>query len=208
MTRLRLFAAVAFCLVGSACGVPTGGEPRTIAASDVPFGLAEPSPTASAEPSAEPVGDPSRLFLVAVDDALVGLARDLEGSTGQERLADLLAQLAAGPTNAERDQQLSTALPPDVRLTVGEVSEGTATIDIGVSAQAPSGVAGRRAVAQIVLTATSLPGIDAVRLTFAGDPVEAPLPSGELRSAPLTAADYADFLTSPPAPSAVPAPPT
>jgi len=72
----------------------------------------------------------------------------------------------------------------------------------------PSGGASRRAVAQLVLTATSLQGVDAVRLTIGGDPVEAPLPTGELTSAPLTAADYAVFLTAPEPPSAVPAPPS
>jgi spore germination protein GerM len=159
--------------------------------------------------------DPSRLFLVASDDRLVGLARDLDGAGREERLTDLLAELTAGPTSAERDQQFSTALPPDVRLTLGGLSGGTATVDIGAPVQAPSGVAGRRAVAQIVLTATSVPGIDAVRLTLGGEPVEAPLLSGELTSAPLTAADYAQALTAPPsaspappAPSAVPAPPS
>lgn len=206
MTGCRLLAALAFCLLVSGCGVPTGGAPRTIAASDVPFGLAEPRPTTSVEPSAEPMLDPARVFLVAPDERLVGLARQLDSVGARDRLADLLADLAAGPTRAERDDQLSTALPPDVRLGVGRLDGGTATIDIGVATQAPSGVASRRAVAQIVLTATSVPGVDAVRLTFAGAPVEAPLPSGELTSAPLTAADYATFRTAPPRPSAAPAP--
>jgi spore germination protein GerM len=143
-----------------------------------------------------------------VDERLVGLARDVTGAGTEERVADLLAELADGPSAAERDQQLSTALPPDVRLTVGRLSGGTATIDIAVPAQAPSGVASRRAVGQVVLTATSLPGVDAVRLTFAGDPVEAPLPSGELTSDALTESDYEAFLTAPPTPSAVPAPPS
>ncbi|HZB21324.1 MAG TPA: GerMN domain-containing protein, partial [Blastococcus sp.] len=73
-----------------------------------------------------------------------------------------------------------------------------------------SGAAGRRAVAQLVLTATSLQGVDAVQLTIGGEPVEAPLPTGELTSAPLTAADYAVFLTAAeaPSPAAVPAPPS
>ena len=64
--------------------------------------------------------------------------------------------------------------------------------------QAPSGAASRRAVAQIVLTATSVPGVDAVLLTLDGDPVEAPLPSGELTSAPLTETDYEPLLVAPP----------
>lgn len=209
MTGGRLLVLLAACLaLISACGVPTGGSPRTIAASDVPFGLAEPRPTTAAAPSAEPELDPSRVFFVAGDGRLVGLARDLDGSGPEDRLSALVAELADGPTSAERDQELSTALPPDVRLRVVELDGATATIDIEAPAQAPSGAAGRRAVAQVVLTATSVPGIGAVRLTFAGDPVEAPLPSGELTSAALTAEDYADFLTAQPSPGAVPAPPT
>lgn len=51
---------------------------------------------------------------------------------------------------------------------------------------------------QIVLTATSLAGIGEVLLTRDDEPVEAPLLSGELTAAPLTAEDYAALLTSPP----------
>ena len=62
----------------------------------------------------------------------------------------------------------------------------------------PAGEQTRRAVGQIVLTATSLPGVTAVLLTHDGEALEAPLPSGELTSAPLTAADYEPLLVGPP----------
>jgi spore germination protein GerM len=206
MTGRRLLVAAVLALVTAGCGVPTGGEPTTIAPSDIPYGLTTPS---AAPPAtlAEPVADPSRVFLVASDDSLVPRARPVSGSTRTERLENLLGHLAAGPTAGERDEELSTALPPDVRLTVTDVAKGTATIDIGGAVDAPSGWATRRTVGQLVLTATSVPGIDAVRLTLAGDPVEAPLPDGELTTEPLTAEDYEVFLTPPPPPTAVPAPP-
>jgi spore germination protein GerM len=155
------------------------------------------------------------VFLVSGEGVLVGRPRDVEGATTRERLADLLAALEEGPSAAERTEQLSTLLTPEARLSVSELEQRTARIDLGLPAGAPSGDTGRRAVAQIVLTATSLPGVEAVRLTIAGNPVEAPLPTGELTSAPLTAADYAVFLTTtePSAatvapPPAVPAPPS
>jgi len=196
----RRLLAVALGLAVAGCGIPTGGEPRTIAASDVPYGLASPAPGPTAAPTPEPLADASRIFLVDAGDSLVARGREVDGDSPEERLETLLAALASGPTSEERDEQLSTALPPDVRLRLGEISEGTATIDIDGPAEAPSGLASRRAVAQIVLSATSVPGVDAVRLTLAGEPVEAPLPSGELTSAPLTAADYAGLLTGTPAP--------
>lgn len=204
MTRGRLLAATALTagLVGvTGCGIPTGGPPTTIAASDIPYGLAEPRPTSTASPSTTPQLDPSRIFLVGDGDVLVARARDTDGSSRRDRLEQLLTALAEGPTDAERSEQLSTALPPELRLTLVELSDGTATIDFDGPAEAPSGWASRRAVAQIVLTATSVPGVEAVRLTLTGEPVEAPLPSGELTSEPLTAADYAVLLiaaTSPP----------
>ncbi|WRL67265.1 GerMN domain-containing protein [Blastococcus brunescens] len=101
---------------------------------------------------------------------------------------------------------MSTVLTPEVRLSVSDLTDRVATIDLGQPSAAPSGGAGRRAVAQIVLTATSIRGVDAVRLTIAGDPVEAPLPGGQLTSSPLTAADYASFLTAPEPPTATSAP--
>jgi len=86
-------------------------------------------------------------------------------------------------------------------LTVADLSGATATIDLGGAAEAPSGQESRRAVAQIVLTATSLPGVDAVLLTRAGQRVDAPLPSGQLTSRPLTDDDYQPLLTPPATPS-------
>lgn len=204
--RRVLLTAVLAALAG--CGVPTGGAPTTIAPSEIPYGLASPSAMAPPATTAEPVADTSRVFLVAPDDSLVPRGREVGGSTRRERLAGLLAHLAAGPTGEEREEQLSTALPPDARLVVTAVADATATIDISGVADAPSGWATRRTVAQLVLTATSVPGIDAVRLTLAGDPVDAPLPDGELTSEPLTADDYAVFLAPPPPPATVPAAPS
>ena len=85
-----------------------------------------------------------------------------------------------------------------MELDVAEVSGGTVTIDIAGPVDAPSGADGRVAVAQIVLTATSEREVHAVRLSRDGETVEAPLPDGELTSEPLTADDYASFVTTPP----------
>lgn len=197
-------------LVVGGCGVPAGGAPQVIPSSEVPYGLAQESAETAAPSTSASVEAPSQVFLVSAGDVLVGRPREVEGGTLRERLADLLASLQEGPTAAEREEQLSTVLTPEVRLSVSDLSNGTATVDLGPPAGAPSGAAGRRAVAQIVLTATSMRGVDAVRLTIAGDPVEAPLPGGELTSAPLTASDYATFLTAPepPSPAATAEPPT
>lgn len=198
-------AATAGALVLAGCGVPTGGRPDAIPPSAVPYGLASVSPSAPAATSAPVEQDQPRIYLVLPDEALVPMAREIPQGTVRERLSILLKYLAAGPTGEEKRHRLSTSLPPDVRLGVGNVSAGTATIDIGGTSDAPSGRASRRAVAQIVLTATSLPEVHDVLLSSDGTQVEAPLPSGELTSSPLSAADYAPLLVGPtPAPSATP----
>ncbi|MGY1808680.1 GerMN domain-containing protein [Blastococcus sp. SYSU D00669] len=202
--RGRLLVAAAVVLAG--CGVPTGGAPEAIPASDVPYGLVDPAPTTAAPTSSAPRADQPRVYLVGPDDVLVASGRDVDGTTTRERLADLLAQLADGPTAGERDDALTTALPPGLRLTVTGADDGTVTVDLAGAGDAPSGQQSRRAVGQVVLTATSLPEVRAVLLTLDGEPLEAPLPSGELTSAPLTADDYAPLATAPPPPS--PAPPS
>ncbi|MGY1594253.1 GerMN domain-containing protein [Geodermatophilus sp. SYSU D00708] len=196
--RRGLFAG-ALVAVLAGCGVPTGGPVETIPESEVPQGLSSPSPTATAPAEPEPMAEASRIHLVARDDTLVPRPREVTGPSLRDRLGDLLGELAAGPTADERELELSTALPPDVRLAVTEVAEGTATIDLTGPVDAPTGLAGRRAVAQVVLSATTVPGVDAVVLTIDGERVEAPLPSGELTAAPLSADDYAALL-SPAAP--------
>lgn len=183
------------------CGVPTGDPAQPIPASEVPDRLT----AATVEPQLTEPPDalmmPAQVFLLASDDSLVARPREVAGSSLHRRVEDLLAELDAGPRAGERGARLSTALPPDVELALTGIDEGIATIDLSGSAQAPSGWASRQAVAQIVLTATSLAEVDAVLLTIDGDTVDAPLPSGELTAEPLRASDYAVYLTPGAAPS-------
>jgi hypothetical protein len=195
--RHRLLALAAAALL-CGCGVPTGGAPDTIDASDIPSGLASPSPGSPAATSSPARDDRPRVYLVNADDALVPSGRDVSGTTTHDRLDNLLAQLADGPTAGERDDELTTALPPRIVLTVSSVDGGTATIDFSATSASPAGEQTRRAVGQIVLTATSLPGVTAVLLTHDGESLEAPLPSGELTTVPLTAEDYELLLVAPP----------
>lgn len=196
--RLALLLLVPLGTVALAgCGVPTGGAPATIPASQVPYGLAAPVSTTPAATSGPARGDRPRIYLVNSDGVLVPTGRTVSGSDPRGRLDDLLHQLAVGPSSGEREEQLTTSLPPGSRLSVSSIDDATATVDL-TGTEAPSGRQSRRAVGQIVLTATSLPEVHAVRLTHDGQPVEAPLPSGRLTSDPLTADDYGALLVASP----------
>lgn len=180
------------------CGVTTGGSPEELAPSQVPYGLLSSAPTTAAPSSVAPVGGRPRVYFVSPDDVLVPTGRDVSAGSLRSRLADLLGQLTSGPTSDERGHELTTALSPAAELSVAAVEGDTVTIDLTGPGEAPSGLQSRLAVAQIVLTATSLPEIRAVLLTSDGEPLEAPLPSGELSAEPLEAGDFDSLLVAPP----------
>lgn len=194
---MRRLVLLLVCAVLVGCGVPTGNTPQRIPASDVPYGLASPAPLSAAPLSTAPAADHPRVYLVNARDLLVARGRDVPGGALERRLRELLDDLAVGPSRQEYEEQLSTALRPEVRLAVESIKDGVATIEIAGAEGGQSTGESRRAVAQIVLTATSLPGIDAVLVSAGGEVIEAPLPSGELTSRPLTATDYAALLDSP-----------
>jgi Sporulation and spore germination len=206
VTGRRPAAVLATALLAlGGCGVPTSGEPEIIPASDVPYGLASRTPDAPSGSSDETMIAGAGVYLVTPEDVLAPRGREVPPGSLEDRLESLLGELAIGPTRQELAEELSTSLPPEVELDVTDVTGGTVTIDIAGPVDIPSGAEGRLGVGQIVLTATSLPQVFAVRLAREGELVEAPLPDGELTSEPLTAQQFASFLTAA-QPTVTPAP--
>jgi spore germination protein GerM len=115
-------------------------------------------------------------------------------TTAEREAQQLLTALTAGPDEAEHGRGLSTALPSDVGLRVTALRDGVAVV--AIEGGEPDADPRRLplSVAQVVLTLTSMPGVDAVRLTRDGEFVQAPLATGELVSRALTAADYRSLL--------------
>ncbi len=185
MQRIVLLVAA----LGSAgCGVPTDQAPRRVDQAEVPFGLLSEAPPPPAEdPDGLAGAGQPRAFFVTDGDRLIGVP--LEPSP-DGLLPSAIAQLSADPDGSDRSRGLGTAIPPGLTLEVSQVDRGTATIDLR-GEPGPVGEQSPLAVAQIVLTATSVPAVDRVLLTRQGEPLEAQLPDGGLTTAPLTAQDYA-----------------
>lgn len=192
---LAVLCAVLLAVTG--CGVPTGGPPTAVPDAEVPFGLLSPSPQQPAPVSAAPGRGEPRVHLLEGADRVVARVRPLSAGPVDQQLQLLLDDLAAGPADEELDEGLGTALAPDIDLDLSSLTDGTATVDVGGAAEVPIGRETRLAVAQIVLTATSLDGVTAVRLLVDGAPVAAPLPSGRLTDEPLTAGDYLGTVAGP-----------
>lgn len=186
-------ALVAGGLLVAACGAPSGGPTTTI--TEVPYGLQQPadSPTSSPVQRAR-----SRPFVYLVDDqVLVPVEADPPaGGDTAGTLSAVLEELARGPSETDRSAGLSTALGPDTAVRLDRLEGGVAHIDVSAGDQVPSPPRVPLAVGQLVLSATSVPGVDAVVMTRDGSPVQLPIPGGALTSEPVTAADYA-ALTRP-----------
>jgi len=189
---VALLVGAAVILLGG-CGVPDGGPTTTI--THVPYGLQRPADTGTASPTHQAQFRP---FVYLVDDQV--LVRVEASSPGPAdtagTLGAVLGQLAKGPTETDRSAGLSTALGPDTTIRLVGLEDGVAHIDVSAGDQVPSPPRVPLAVGQIVLTATSVPDVDAVVLTRAGAPVQVPIPGGALTSDPVTAQDYVE-LTRP-----------
>jgi spore germination protein GerM len=137
-----------------------------------------------------------RVFLVDADSQLVPQPVQLDAAGLTPVVADLLKVLSTGPDEQARALGLSSALGPDVILRLIDVEGDTARIAVEATANGPSADRLPLAIGQVVLTVTSVAGVDRVRLIQNGKPLEATLPGGEQTPDPVDAEDYASLLVA------------
>lgn len=179
----------------NACGLPVTEDARVVEAEAVPYDLLEPHQPVSGEDEAPttPRGVPV-VFWIRPDGRLTPAAAELACDQPTADVAQqLLLTLVASPTDTQRDAGLASAIPASARFQVVALSAGTAeveveSLEVGDAERLPL------AVGQIVLTLTSAPGVDSVRLTTSGQTLDLPLPDGKLVSGPTTDDDYATLL--------------
>jgi hypothetical protein len=203
MRRVLVVAAVAVAVAvsGAACsGIPVDESPRVISRERLPDALIEPTTTLppGVDPGASGVNADLFLFLDTDNDQV------------------LVA--CAVPTSADPDESdlcpndLTNAVPSNlVVLSVRLVVERDGNVlDLNLDRASLSGIEStqqRRAIAQLVFTATDVPGVSAVRFLADGEAISVPV---EDRTADpgetITTADFpelaertknfADFLTA------------
>jgi hypothetical protein len=197
LIRAVMLVALLMSITLTGCGVQSSGRARAIDPAQVPFGLVGSTPTSPASLPATATADatPAGAAVYFLQrDRLVGIA--IPRPPADPRLAIGLAIdiLSSGPSAAERARALDTAVPTSVQLAVRDVTGSTATIDIQGGQSAIVNDQGPLAVGQVVLTATSIPGIDSVLLTRDGQRVDAQLADGALTGRPLTREDFRSLL--------------
>lgn len=191
--RCGLIVVIALAVAG--CGLPQNGTTRTIARGDVPYRLLD--PPGQGAPSSSPPGPSAttpQLFFVNRDDLLVAQPQPVNASGVAPVVTALLSALAAGPTRTQRQRGLATALGPDVTLELLGVRNRSARIALVPVGRPPDAERLPLAVGQVVLTATSVEGVDSVVIVQNKETLELPLPGGERTSDPVTAQDYATLL--------------
>ena len=128
---------------------------------------------------------------------------DRSGSTLRQAVVALLA----GPTAAERGREIASEVPSGTPLRAVSVANGVATVDLGERFATGTKAASLSArVTQLVLTATSVPGVKSVRLLVKGGTPLGLFP-GYVTSGPIALRDATRPDVPPPGPPA-PGPPT
>ncbi len=194
--RLAVIGAGAAVLFLAGCGVPSDRSPSALPRKDIPFRLLQPSPRSTTTTSVPlPVEAPVSIFLVTSTGRLVAVAREVPAA--QESLATVISALVRGPTNSESLAGLESALPAQTTV-LGAVTTATglATINLGGTFDQLVGQPQIQAAAQIVFTATALPGVSGVAFELDGHAVGVPVANG----AQVPVANRAQFAALAPLP--------
>ena len=112
-----------------------------------------------------------------------------------EVAANAIRALIQGPTPAEQDTELSTAVPADTLLLGLTINDGLATIDLSREFEVGGGsfnILSR--LAQVVYTLTQFETIDEVNFRLDGEPVTVFSGEGVLLENPVGRDDYATIL--------------
>lgn len=192
---MRVVALCALLVASGACSIAPQDSPQTLRPpADAPAAGLDPSGPGT---SAEQVDVRATVYFVTDTDELVAVARQIPvaGDAG-EQLGAVLASLIDGPSDDDTDAGLRSAVPPTTSVRSVVVDESVATIDLSSDFASIGGPDELLAVGQFGLTATTFPGVRAVRLRLEGAPIDIPLPDGALTDEPVTLGQFSSLLQS------------
>ena len=188
---MRSAGAAALAVVGllcAGCGVGPEDTARPVPAREAP---AEVLVQGTGTP--QPPGERSQRLYFLRDTQLVPVLRPAAEVTPTTVLADLLS----GPLPTERARGLTTALPTSPEPPGLALQGDLALVDLGDRLLESGRDDPVTALAQVVLSLTALPGVEAVRFVQDGVPVDLPRGDGVVVDVPLRAEDYRDLLVAP-----------
>ena len=182
MRRQTIIIAIAVL----ACGVATDPDPRPYD-DDVKAAVAA---ALTPPPTAAPVESGLLVDLYFISgERLVGITRTVRDDPGA-----VVRALIDGPGATGINLDLRTAIPPGTQVRTVLVTDGTARVDLSADFTGVGGQEEIFAVAQIVITLTSLPQVDGVKFAIDGADVAVPTGDGSVADSPLTPRDYQSLL--------------
>ena len=140
-----------------------------------------------------------RIYLLAPEgseEQLRTVQRETDGAP-----ETLLAELISGPNPEEQEQGYGTAIPTTLELESVRLDDGVVQVDISDDLLELSGGDLTDAVAQIVFTASEIPGAQSVLIRVDGAIQEWPDGSGTQHRGPLTIYDFIGYAESSQPPS-------
>jgi hypothetical protein len=183
---VRIAAPILAGLLLGACGVSAEDEPHAVDLPRRPFTSSSPI---TGDPG--PAGEVAEVLCLVRDGRLVQTVRRIESVPTAQRQAD---DLVAGPTDAEREMGLTTALA-GLSLAV-EFSNGTSLAQVEVTEADEANARNDEmiAYAQIVCTLTAREDVSSVVFTRGNDRLEVPRADGSLSRGPLYSSDYSSLI--------------
>jgi len=175
--KAGLWMALAGLVLAAAggCGVRNDGAPRALADKAIPYGLLEEAPATTVRP-ARPSVPTATVNVYFVSGAHVIPVRREVNAPGSVPKA--LTALLFGPTEDESARGIRSAINPAAATQARAIDSATYLVDLSVEFAQGSTSEQALSVAQIVFTATDLPGVSGVRFSLNGVPIQVPTPSG------------------------------
>jgi hypothetical protein len=182
---VRAWVVVAACLMVAGCGIPAEDSPREVAP---PRGA---DPAASAAPWLPESGAERERLCLIRDGRLVRVVRRVPV---RSTVAEQLAHLMAGPSAAEREDDLTSALTASIPVTGARIVNGEVQVSLGESRAGSARTDDVMAFGQIVCTLTTRPEVIGVSFLHDGKRIGVPRADGSLSPGPLTGVDYAALI--------------
>jgi spore germination protein GerM len=187
----------------SSCAVPSSGSYQQVSSADIPFGLNAPQTTipqttttvsdsTSTESLPIAVSEPIELFFIS-NSRIIKVQRNVASPANPSQA---LSSLVEGPSTSPEFVGLRTALPTTFTAKV-DVTRGVAQVDATRAfLNSLSGLDQKLAIAQIVLTLTSRPGVGQVLFSVEGKFISVPRGRGDSVASGIavTFDDYASLV--------------
>ncbi|BCJ75111.1 hypothetical protein CS0771_46550 [Catellatospora sp. IY07-71] len=188
MRRHRIAAAAAggviLAALAAGCGVPVEDTAREVEQTGNNAPSAAPTPAVAAS---GPITE--KLYLLR-DGHLIAVERKVPAQPDAQQL---LADLLAGPTPAEQEAGLNSALTGTTAINSATDAAGSATVELSTALEGTGRSDDVLAFGQLVCTLSSRPDINQVVFTRQGQRVGVPRGNGALTEDPLTCADYGNL---------------